>query len=305
MFIAIVRRNTGMIRTGSFQWARLRRRLSALSRSTFCVCLTVLILFVSSPLHSSSAQDGIPIRPDNVDRLAEQIMLGRGTAYELGWSPDGNSLIVMTGVGAWIYSLANLTSPPQFVQVPGTQAVFSRDFSQLALVQNHDIQIWDTLSWKMDSTIEAYPDRISNLAFVPHSPYLVVGSYENNAQVVDTASGRIIARFDTPSAVDTVDASPDGTLIATAGQEYNRIRLWSLNSQRLFRVLEINDPQRSGDVGSISFSSDGRQLAAALGCCSIQVFDTTTGAAVTSSPEGLAYGSKIDLRENGGQAASR
>jgi hypothetical protein len=98
VFTAILRRNTGMIRAGSFQPAGLRRRLSALSRSIVRVCLIVLILFVSSPLHSSGAQDGIPIRPDNVDRLAEQIMLGRGTAYEFGWSPDGNSLIALTGV---------------------------------------------------------------------------------------------------------------------------------------------------------------------------------------------------------------
>jgi hypothetical protein len=54
-----------------------------------------------SPLSLSDALGGIQSTQQRESSL-EQTMLGRGTASELGWSLDRNSLIALTGVGAWI-----------------------------------------------------------------------------------------------------------------------------------------------------------------------------------------------------------
>ena len=67
-------------------------------------------------------------------------------------------------------------------------------------------------------------------------------------------------------------ATADGSLLATAENYRKRIVLWDMRSLRMLRTLSPDF-----DVTSLSFSRDGKILAAATTAATIQIFDCNTG----------------------------
>ena len=67
-------------------------------------------------------------------------------------------------------------------------------------------------------------------------------------------------------------ATVDGSLLATAENYRKRIVLWDMRSLRMLRTLSPDF-----DVTSLSFSRDGKILAAATTAATIQIFDCNTG----------------------------
>lgn len=81
-----------------------------------------------------------------------------------------------------------------------------------------------------------------------------------------------------PSPIYSLAVSPDETIFATGGHD-GKLRVWSLSEQRLLRELPGD---AKGDVDTILFSPDGKQLYCAGDDHKIHVWDTVLWQRITS-----------------------
>jgi WD40 repeat protein len=81
----------------------------------------------------------------------------------------------------------------------------------------------------------------------------------------DVASGEVVRTFRLTDNSISMDFSPDGTILASAGGYEHEVLLWDVESGNLLRSLPHND-----QIMRVAFSPDGRLLAA--GCFDNQIY---------------------------------
>jgi WD40 repeat protein len=103
-------------------------------------------------------------------------------------------------------------------------------------------------------------------------------------QAWDVADGRLITTLPSGSLYSAA-WSPDGRRIATGFRFSRAVRLWDVNNEGrqllTFALLSVVQ-SKSGRVNGLSFSPDGRYLAAASENGTTEVWDTLTGRPLTS-----------------------
>ncbi|HKU75800.1 MAG TPA: caspase family protein [Pyrinomonadaceae bacterium] len=92
----------------------------------------------------------------------------------------------------------------------------------------------------------------------------------SNAQ--ETANPKLLIQSGHRGAVNDVSYSPNGSLIATAGDD-RKIKLWDATSRKLLNDLEGH----SGEVSAIDFSPDGRLLVSAGENNEVFLWDVQSG----------------------------
>jgi len=143
---------------------------------------------------------------------------------------------------------------------------------------DHVIRFWDVRTGQETAALRGHTSLILSLAFSPDGTLLASGSMDHSVRLWDVASGREIACFkDHAKEVHAVAFSPDRATLASGGA--NRyIKLWDLNKLQGRATLPV-----SGVVRSLSFSSDGKLLAAAVAIGNVspahevKVFDARAG----------------------------
>jgi WD40 repeat protein len=139
---------------------------------------------------------------------------------------------------------------------------FSPDGSMLAsgAEDSSGILLWDVASGRrIGGPLVAHPGAEANvLRFVRDGAGLVSYSPTEVAfwDLEAVALGQRIGRAHNGRVSDT-SASPDGRLLATAGEDDGTVRLWDVARRR-----QAGDPLRSGEasVADVSFSHNGRLL---------------------------------------------
>jgi WD40 repeat protein len=117
-------------------------------------------------------------------------------------------------------------------------------------------------------------DEVATLwAFSPGARFLAAASDEVVAW--DVATGQHQADLPESAWVDAVAFAPDGSLLATGGED-SLIRLWDLSGQRLLQTLQGH---RSA-ISALAFSGDGRFLASAGEGKTIRIWDVARGTEV-------------------------
>lgn len=121
---------------------------------------------------------------------------------------------------------------------------------------NYIIQLWDVKTAQVRQTLRGSEFSIYSLALSADGKTLVSGDMYNMVRIWDTTGAQRHA-MRVGSQINPVAISPDGETVASIGQQRNDIRLSSARTGEALRVL----PGRSGGVGQIVFSADGRALA--------------------------------------------
>jgi len=165
-----------------------------------------------------------------------------------------------------------LTSPQE-----QTSLAFSPDGRTLvAGTANHQIQVWNLQTGRLEHSLFGHTDRVTSVAFHPEGHLLASGSNDGTIRLWDTHTFRqvgILAAH-VKRGVWKVIFSPDGKTLA-AGCDDGTARLWNTADRQLKRILSGH----TWYVYWLAFAPDGQTLATGSGDTTAILWDVKTGQA--------------------------
>jgi hypothetical protein len=218
-------------------------------------------IYVLEPAESAAP---LPtITRENAAQVKQQAILGHGAVSGLYWSPDGKTLALASHMGVLLYDAEHWQNSPRLPEQPGMVGgvAFSPDGSLLVYGNSSGVQFWDVKTGQAVSTLHA---RGVPISFSPDGSLLATlneGTY--NVQMWDIEAGQsktalhiesfagfspdwslaatshalwdiktgqpIVTLYGHSGIVRKVVFSPDGTLVASCGNDYT-VQLWSVQA---------------------------------------------------------------------------
>lgn len=131
-----------------------------------------------------------------------------------------------------------------------------------------EIKTWEASTGvQLQSVSLAGDESISDLTIGPTGDWLAA-STRGGIEFWDPANGNRIAAISSETEITSIDASPDGSILASAGSDGSTV-LWDTANARQIAVL-------AGDVNGlidVSFSSDGKLVATLSETGTIRIWD--------------------------------
>ncbi len=195
--------------------------------------------------------------------------LKTGWAFCVGWSPDGQRLVVGTNsaeVQIWDVAtqqrLASWRSPSYSMVI---SIGWSPDGSTIATGElDGSIHLWDAATGQLRQTIPDYTGArcdVNGLAWSPDGNTLATAHQDGQVRLWDPTSGELTLTIDAHSGFARGLAwSPDGSLLASTGED-RRIVLWDPITGQAYAEERHNRLP----VWSVSWSPDGTMVASGAG----------------------------------------
>ena len=199
----------------------------------------------------------------------------------LAVSPDGKTL-ASSGSDRLI-RLWELDSRGENMEIPGHVdwvygLAFTPDGQRLISAgADRTIRVWDTQYGRSQMVLAGPTDQVFDVAVSPDGRYVASGSGDGYVRLWDISpqgSSEVIT-MDHKGSVHDVIYSPDGKMIASAGNADGVIKLWDASTGALLRTLQGIPPSAE----SMFWNSNGRYLAASYGTGQALVWDMTNTAA--------------------------
>lgn len=200
----------------------------------------------------------------DLESMEEIYVLERG--YQLpasvAFSPDGAVLalgLFEEQISLWDVTSGQLLSSFARQEENRTKRMdFSADGALLAVgVIDGTVRVLDVASREMVQVLHYGGETdIHDLAFSPDGVYLATGGRIPAIILWDASSWEVVRTYMLTDNAISLDFSPDGTVLASAGGSAYEVRLWDVESGNLLLSLPHND-----QLTSIAFSPDGRFIA--------------------------------------------
>jgi WD40 repeat protein len=255
--------------------------------------ITWILIFISlsNVLIIGQAQSNLlPITSENIDRLVQLQVMGRGSITALALSSDEAYLAVGTKAGVWLYETADLSNEPFFLPHLNwvAEIAFSPDDLTLAVIGFNDyVRVWTVanqqLLWEINNSLSTEWFR-EDVAFDDTGTTLTA-VVDGQVIVFETTTGNEIKRFslyqDSPS-VAALSLSKDGKLLAISiGTSLGgRLDLWDVESGEMLWSAEVGPsaPDQSPFViWSFAFHPAMPMLAAGTNSGEISLWNIESG----------------------------
>ena len=182
------------------------------------------------------------------------------TAISVHYQVNGSTLFSLTETGTvYCWSTKNWKRLSRVRLTSSAEsAVFSNDGQYVATTHEGIVRVWRVESGNLLYTFKHEGPAFSGaLRFSPDSGYLVTaGDYGSHVRIWNLGTGKEVARFNQTS-VSTVEFSPDGTQLASAGHD-NSARIWKYTNTMAGAFFNYDSPVRR-----VKFSPSGGYLAIA------------------------------------------
>jgi WD40 repeat protein len=245
----------------------------------------------SSPITSDQMQGDV--RLWNLEENKERVVLrgGQGWALAIAFSKDGKTLVSVGGqqtqfsqVAVWDAGtgrmIASLGGHREWVEC----VAFSPDGRSLVTGGGFtdaggQVKIWAAPHNSRERLLTGHGAPVTCAAFTPDGKTLATGSEDRTVRLWDVETGderAVLKGYANP--IRCLAYSPDGKALAVACQKENTISLVNIAGRAVLKPANLD----SADITSISFSPDGKRLAASGGADdqpngSVRVWDLTTG----------------------------
>jgi RNA polymerase sigma factor (sigma-70 family) len=182
------------------------------------------------------------------------------------------ALLVLTLciVGAGVASLGGAPAAPEAAAAPEKPAPKSNP----KLDADGD-PLPDGAFARLGSLRLRHGSPVTSAAFSPDSKLLATGSWDNTVRIWDPATGRVVREIHPQEGwIWGVAFSPDGTLLATAGDHRSKkVRLWDVKTGKPVRSFEGH----TNAIRGLSYSPDGKTIASAAQDGTVRVWDAESG----------------------------
>ena len=177
------------------------------------------------------------------------------------WDAEtGKKLRTLKGHTDWLNSLA--FSPDGTLLASGSLDRGSHD----------TVKLWDVATGRNLRTLQGHTKHVWAVAFSPDGRQLASASSDGTVRLWDVRTGQeIVTLAGSGGFQKAVAFSPDGRRLASGSSE-GEVTLWDTRSAEALLTLNVD-----GEIHSLSFSSDGRYLAAAY-CARRNVHGCSRGA---------------------------
>jgi WD40 repeat protein len=147
-----------------------------------------------NPVHENTPvpQPVAPISVDNANRLSELAIWGNGSANDLAYSPDGNTLAVASSLGIYLYDDNSYRMDTIETGQVVSSLAFSPDGEMLAAGdENGQISLWRWKKKELSQTLESVlSEPITFLAYAPQGNVIGYIQDERNTYIVRIADGK-------------------------------------------------------------------------------------------------------------------
>lgn len=205
--------------------------------------------------------------------MLEIHVLERGSPFpaSVAFSPDGSVLalgLYEQQITLWDVVNGELVYVFDMQEDNRTKAMeFSPDGTLLAVgVHDGTVRLLDVVSGKIVSMLKYTGETdIHDLTFSPDGKYLASGGRVSAVVLWNVESGDIVKTFRLTDHAISMDFSPDGRILATAGGGRYEVQLWDVESGTRLYSMPHDD-----QISSIAFSPDGKMLA--VGCFDSNIY---------------------------------
>jgi len=140
------------------------------------------------------------------------------------YNPDGKQIITTSfdlTTHVW-----NANTGQVLAILKGTLfTTYSYSGTRIAIINDKTVEVWDTKTMQLLTTLSGHKDSISSIAFSPNSKYIATASYDRTTRLWDVETGQTLVTLTDRAWVTDVAFSPDGKHIVTASGD-NTVRIW-------------------------------------------------------------------------------
>jgi serine/threonine protein kinase/WD40 repeat protein len=181
----------------------------------------------------------------------------------VAFRPDGRLLLAVApevnGVQAWDVDTA-AEVPVPLGEEPANTLAFSPDGSLLALARGQEIEVWDTVDWRLRQRLAAHARSVEALAFAPNG-WLASGSDDRSIRVWDATQGReLLALRGHTGGVTCLGFTADSQRLVSGDKE-QVVKVWDVTHPPEGRAFQVTPLGSLGEwVANLAFAADGQDL---------------------------------------------